>query len=186
MSLSHEKFVFAQADHRRRSGARGHNFVGIGGGENHQRIHAGELPHGLAHGVFQRAAVFHVAFHEVGDDFGVGLGDELVALFFQLALQLDIIFDDAVVHHHDVARAVAMRVRVFLGRAAVRGPARVADAVEPSIGDWRITSSRLCSLPGARRICTLPSRSDHGDARRVVAAILEAAQARPESEGQLF
>src|SRR5271166_3881040 len=27
----------------------------------------------------------------------------------------------------------------------------------PSMGDCRMTSSRLCSLPGARRICTFPS-----------------------------
>ena len=53
----------------------------------------------------------------------MAFGDEL---FFQL----DIILDDSVVHDDDFAGAIAMRMGIFLGRAAVRGPARVADAVE--------------------------------------------------------
>ena len=40
-----------------------------------------------------------------------------------------------------------------------------------------MTSSRLCSLPGARRISSLPSAADHGDAGGVIAAIFEAPQA---------
>ena len=70
-----------------------------------------------------------IFFDEVGDDFGVGFGDELVAFALQLFLQLEIIFDDAVVDDDDLAGAVAMRVRVFFGGTAVRGPAGVADAV---------------------------------------------------------
>jgi hypothetical protein len=34
-----------------------------------------------------------------------------VALFGKLPLQAEIVFDNAVVHEHDLARAVAMRVR---------------------------------------------------------------------------
>ena len=48
----------------------------------------------------------------------------------EFVLQFEIIFDDAVVHDDDFAGAIAMRVRVFFGGAAVRGPARVADAVD--------------------------------------------------------
>ena len=66
--------------------------------------------------------------HQVGDDFGVGFGFENVALRVQLVLQGQVVFDDAVVHHHHVARAVAVRMGVLLGGAAVRGPAGVADA----------------------------------------------------------
>ena len=124
-----EIFVLSQADHGGRAGARGNNFVRVRGGKNGQGIDAGELPHGLAHGVFERAAFFHVPLDEVGDDFGVGLGDELVALFFELALQIDVILDDSVVDDDDISGAVAVRVRVFLGGAAMRGPARVSDAV---------------------------------------------------------
>ena len=49
----------------------------------------------------------------------------------QLALQLEVVLDDAVVDDDDPAGAVAVRVRVLFGRPAVRGPARVAEAVEP-------------------------------------------------------
>jgi hypothetical protein len=66
----------------------------------------------------------------VSDNFGVGLGDELVALIFELALQLDVILDDSVVDDDDISRAVAMRVGVFFGWAAMGGPARMADAVD--------------------------------------------------------
>ena len=90
--------------------------------------------HGAANGGFKRdrlAGGFRVLLHlfnQVSDDLGVGLGDKLVALRGELVLQLEIIFDDAVVDDDDAAGAVAMRVGVLFRRAAVRSPARVADA----------------------------------------------------------
>ena len=83
----------------------------------------------LANRFFQIALV--VLLHQVRDHFGVGLGDELVAFELELVLELQIILDDAVVHHHDVAGAIAMRMRVLFGGTPVRGPARVADAIGP-------------------------------------------------------
>ena len=64
----------------------------------------------------------------MGDDLGVCLGDELVALRDEFALQLEVVFDDAVVDDHDAAGAVAMGMGILFRGAAVRGPARVADA----------------------------------------------------------
>ena len=111
-----------------------------------------------AHCIFQQdrlaraSAELHFLLDQVGDDLGIGLGDESVALRRQLALQRQVIFDDAVMHDHNAPGAVAMRMRVLLGGPAVRRPARVADAVRPVHRDARrITSSRLRSLPGARR-----------------------------------
>ena len=46
----------------------------------------------------------------------------------ELALDLEIVFDDAVVDDDDAPGTVAMRMRVFLGGTAVSGPARVAQA----------------------------------------------------------
>ena len=43
----HEVFVVAQADDRRRAVARGHDFVGIVGGDHGERENAAELLHGL-------------------------------------------------------------------------------------------------------------------------------------------
>src|ERR1039457_3131318 len=79
------------------------------------------------HGCFQVA--FEMLLHQVGDDSRVGLGLEGVAFVLELLLECQVVFDDAIVHHHAVAFAVAVRVGIFLGGAAVGGPARVTDAV---------------------------------------------------------
>ncbi len=88
-----------------------------------------DLLHRFADGVFEIA--FEVLLDQMRDDFGVGFGLESVALRLQLVLQRKIVLDDAVVHHHDVAGAIAVRVRVLFGGTAVRGPAGMADAVRP-------------------------------------------------------
>src|ERR1700722_1728125 len=64
----------------------------------------------------------------MGDDLGVGLGDELVTFGDEGALEGEIVFDDAVVDNGEGATAIAVGVGVFFCRAAVCGPARVADA----------------------------------------------------------
>ena len=102
---------------------------------------------------------------------------KLVALVRQLVLELEVVFDDAVVHHHDVARAIAMRMRVLFGGAAVRGPARVPDAV-----GCRPPDSAGALLPGCAACPSAPHGQaivafQHRDARRVVAAVFQALQA---------
>jgi len=74
-------------------------------------------------------AALRVLFHQVSDDLGVSFSGELVAFLLQLFLQLEIVFDDSVMDDDDLAGAVAMRVGILLGGAAVGGPTRVADAV---------------------------------------------------------
>ena len=64
------------------------------------------------------------------DDLGVGFGREGVALRLELALQFEVILDDAVVHDDDAPRAVAVGMGIFLGWPAVRRPSRVADAIQ--------------------------------------------------------
>ena len=110
-------------------GTRGHDLVRIGAGNHAQREYARQFLHGFADGVLQIA--FVILFHQMRDHFGVRLGDELVPFELELMLQLQIILDDAVVHHDDVAGAIPVRVRVLFGGTPVRGPARVADAVRP-------------------------------------------------------
>jgi len=94
-------------------------------------------------------------FDQVRDDLGVCFCDELVALLSEFALEVKIIFDDAVMNYDEAAGAVAMRVGIFFRGAAVGGPARVTDAEGASTGFSRRTASRLLSLPGARRTCSL-------------------------------
>src|SRR3970282_924476 len=99
--------------------------------ENRQGEDAGQLPHGAAHGFLERPAVLAVVLlHQVGDDFGVGLGDEAVPFSSELFFQRQVVLDDAVVDDDDVAFAVAVGGGVFFGGAAVGGPAGVADAVD--------------------------------------------------------
>jgi hypothetical protein len=69
-----------------------------------------------------------MALHQVRHHFGIGLGGEGMPLGLQAMLQVEVILDDAVVHHHHIAVAIAMRMGVLFGRTAVSRPARVADA----------------------------------------------------------
>src|SRR5947207_1028809 len=82
---------------------------------------------GGAHCGFKIAA--EVLFHQVRNDFGVGLGNELVSLILKLLFEREVVLDDAVVHDHDLSGTIAMGMGVFFGWAAMRRPARVADAV---------------------------------------------------------
>ena len=113
----------------------------------------------------------------MGDDFGVGLGAELVAFLDQLPLQADVVLDDAVVHDDDLAGAVAMGMGVLFRRTAVRGPAGVADAVgavERLQADDLFQVAQLAL--GAAHLQAFAVAGD-GDAGRVIAAILQPPQA---------
>ena len=121
---------------------------------------------------------FQFVLDEVGDDLGVGLGDEGVALGDELVLEREVVFDDAVVDDDEGAGAVAVGVGVLFGGAAVGGPAGVADAEGAVDGvESARTASRLRSLPGARRSSRPLGAAGDGDAGGVVAAVFEAAQA---------
>ena len=94
-----------------------------------------------------------------------GLGERL--------LQLEVVLDDAVVHHRHAA--VAVRVGVLVGRLAVRGPAGMADAGRAA---RRLLAEALLQIGelalGAHdREALLPQDRE---ARRIIAAVLELAQ----------
>ena len=63
------------------------------------------------------------------DHFGVGFGAKFVAFVDELLFQGDVVLHNAVVHHHDLAGAVAVGMRVLFGGTPMGGPAGVADAV---------------------------------------------------------
>ena len=90
-------------------------------------------------------------------------------------LQIEVVLDDAVVNDDDLAGAVAVRMRVLFGRPAVRRPARVADAV---VAGERIGADHLLEVRQLAGAAPQVDRAaaDDGDARRVVAAILEPPQ----------
>src|ERR1700682_5417485 len=114
-----------------------------------------------------------IFFHQVRDYFRVSFGCELVSFGDQLLLEREIVLDNAIVHHHDSARAVAMRMGVFFGEAAMRGPAGVSDAVRAIArleADYFFQIAHL-----AFRAADLQTLAVSGprDSRRVVAAILQ-------------
>ncbi len=114
---------------------------------------------------------------QVGDDFGVGFGRELMAFGNQLLFQREIVLDDAVVDDDDFSGAIAVRVGVFFSGAAVGGPAGMADtvgAVERLDADDLFKIAELAL--GAAHLQTL-AIARHSDARRVIAAIFKLAQA---------
>ena len=104
--------ALAHADDHRRTEPGGNDLVRLEGREDAQRKGSGEPLDGAADGHFQRnrhaggvGFLLHL-LDQVGDDLGVGLGDELVALGGEFALQLQIILHNAVVDDDDAARAM--------------------------------------------------------------------------------
>ena len=123
------------------------------------------------------AVGLQVLLDQMGDDFGIGLGAELVAFVDQLLLQADVVLHDAVVHDNDLAGAIAMRMGILFGGTAVRGPARVADAVgavERLQPDDLFQVAQLAF--GAAHLQAFAVAGDR-DAGRIIAAILQPPQA---------
>ena len=118
-----------------------------------------------------------VLLDQVGDDFGVGLGGELVAFGDQLLLQRDIVLDNAVVDDDDLAGAVAMGMGVLFRGTPVRGPAGVADAVGAVERLQADDLFQVAQLAFSAANLQASAIAGNRDARRVVAAILQPAQA---------
>ena len=74
-----EVLVIAQPEHQRRRGLRCDQLVGLGLGEHHDRERSAQFEHGLAHRLGQPQAGAHSFLDKMRDEFGVGLGAQLVA-----------------------------------------------------------------------------------------------------------
>jgi hypothetical protein len=85
----------------------------------------------------------------MSDHFGVRLADETSAVQLELLAQLVMVFNDAVVDDRNAPNRVWMRV--VLGRAAVSGPACVANAYwssERPIGKLRLEVLEFSNCAG--------------------------------------
>src|SRR5712692_5259378 len=178
----YEVFVLAEADDGGRSVARRDDLVRFVDRYYHQRENAGEFLDGFAHSFLQGrpmtvSGLQVVLLDEVRDDFRVGFGGELVSFGDQLLLEREIVLDNAVVHDHDSAAAVAMGMGVLFGGAAVGGPAGVSDAVGAV---ERLEADHFFEVPqlafGAADLQAFAVSGDR-DSRRVVAAILQLSEA---------
>ena len=168
----HVGAVFRQAHHQRRVLARRHDGARLPVAHHGERIGTDEALRRLAHGLQQVVVAPVGLFHQMRDHLGVGLARERMAAAFQLLAQFGVVLDDAVVDdgHMAVAGDVGMRIR--LGRTAVRGPARVADAAgarQAERGHQRRKPAHLAFAVHDLQLAVLLD----GDARRVVAAVLE-------------
>ena len=101
---------------------------------------------------------------------------KLDARRLELGAQPREVLDDAVVDHGELARRVQVRVRVAVGRAAVRRPAGVPDAgADSAAAAARPAPSPGC--PACPAACRLQAAvGDQRDAGGVVAAVLQAPQ----------
>ena len=171
-----EELVVADPDDDRRPVAHGDDLFRVFGRDRHERKQAAHVQERPPRGLLERCGPDrHFLLDQVRDDFGIRFGDECVAELLQLVLQVEVVLDDAVVHDDDLAGAVLVRMGVLFGRPAVRGPARVADAVNAF---ERLYVDRLLEvheLARASAALDLPVADDR-DARRVVTAIFEPPQ----------
>ncbi len=134
------------------------------------RIGADQPRRRQTHGIEQIGRRLQRVLDQMGDDLGVGVRVEYIAGGDQFLLQFGVVFDDAVVHHRQAGGD--MRVRVALGGDAMRGPARVGDAV---VGNLALSLRRqLGDAPDAAQ--ARQRRIEQRQTGRVVTAILELRQ----------
>ena len=169
-----QPFPLPHPHDKRGAAAGGHQRVRAIGGEEAEGEAPAQAPERFPHRPGQ-APAGEERFDEVGDDLRVGLGDEPVSLPLQSGLQFQVVFDDAVVNDRDPARAVPVRVGVFLGRPAVGGPAGVSDAVFPVERVRLEGAHQVGQLPGGAAHRDLPA-SDHRQPGRVVPPVLQFTQ----------
>jgi len=171
-----EVLVLAEPDHHRAALAGDHDAVGLVLRDHRERIGTLEFGNRGAHGLEQVARHFQVMVDPVGDDLGVGFRGKLVALALRFFAQLFVILDDAVVDDRDAVLG-DVRVRIPLARHAVRGPAGVRDP-ETAVGRVCVECIlQLADLAHRAQALDVVRAVQHGDAGRVVPAILEASQA---------
>jgi hypothetical protein len=169
-----EILAFADAHQQRRALARRDQDAGLPLRQDGDRVGALQLGHRVAHGLEQAAAALQVLVHEVGHHLGVGVGRKAVAGLAQALADRLVVLDDAVVDHGEAVVA-DMRMRVALAGRAVGGPARMRDA--ELAFDARLVRHLLERGHASDAAQAMHAAVDDREACRVIAAILELAQA---------
>ena len=149
-----EVLAVAEADHERRVAAGADDDAGLVLVHREQRERAVEARRRCAERLAQVAGVPVLVAEQHGGDLGVGLALEREALGEQLVLQLGEVLDDAVVDEGELAVVAEVRVRVAVGRAAVRRPAGVADA-GAAVGAAGAPRVRRRAPAACRRACAV-------------------------------
>ena len=166
-----ELLAFANAQYQRRGLPRGYDLVRIAAVEHHQRIGATDERDGETHGLVQRPKRTAMLRNQLRRNLRIGLRLKHRAARHQLRPELRVVLDDAVVHQHNVAHP--MGVRVLLNRTPVRRPARVRDAYCPhhrSRHEGPLQVGQFALRPHPDQLLAVVD----GEACRVVAAVLQA------------
>ncbi len=114
-----------------------------------------------------------VRLDEMNQALRVRLRDERVTACLELLPEAREVLDDPVVREGDLAVAVDVRLRIHLGRRPMGRPPGVGESRRPL--DVRQLRLEVRDEPFV--FDDLEGASDHGDARAVVAPILEALEA---------
>ena len=176
-----EPFAVAEPDDERDVHSRADDPIGVLGVHHGNGVRPAHLVQGGAHRLDEIARVLRL--DEVGEHLGIGLRREPMALGREPVLDLGVVLDDAVVDQRELAAAVGVRVRVRVVRAAMRRPSRVGD---PGMTCRRVAVEvigQVGQLAGLLLDEELAGAGQHGDAGRVVAAVLEAPQALEQDRG---
>ena len=97
-------------------------------------------------------------------------------LFLQPFFQLDIILNNAVMHHHNLSRAIPVWMGILLGRMSMRGPAGMPDSIRSIQRVFPNHFFKVAELAcRAANLQAVPIPGD-GNSRGVVTAILQALQ----------
>ncbi len=156
--------------------ARSDDLVRLTRRDHHDAVSAFQVLERLAAGVCQVAAAGQVALHQVHDHLGVGVGVEHGAFSAELLAQLEEVLHDAVVHHHHFPGHAQVGMGVARRGRAVGRPARVPDAQVALHGRFCHHLCQARQLAGVAADFDVPV-FEHGKPGRVVAAVLQAAQA---------
>jgi hypothetical protein len=170
----HEELAVPEAHHQGRPVPRRHDLLRLPRIQRGQGVHPLQPGDRLLNGRLEWPRV--VLLDQVSDHLGVGLSFELVPPGGELLLEGQVILYDAVMDHHDVARAVAMGMGVLLGGPAVGGPAGVPQAEHPVERRALKHLLQVPELSGAAPELQLAPVHDR-DPRGVVASVLHAPEA---------
>ena len=168
-----EVFALAEPEEKGRTTPGDDDCLGVARRDHGDGKCALQLRNGLHGRGKERIARLAMLGDEVRDHLRIGVGTEFVAGFLQALADRLVVLDDAVVHEGDVARH--MRMRIALGRRAVRRPPGVRDA-------GRAADVLRLGLRGELGHAARGADPFNGpvvddrDARGVVAAVLEAPQ----------
>ena len=172
-----EATALAIAQQQRRILARGNKPIRLVRADHAEGIGALDAVKQAVHGVEDVAAVVEVIFQQLGDDLRVGVRAEAHALCQQKFLDLQIVFDDAVMDDGHAAVLADVGMGVDVVRLAVRGPAGVpqADAALDGPAALDQVAQHLQAALGFLHLQHVLRRND-GNARRVVPAIFQPCQ----------